>query len=398
MDELSDWMLTFKGKLDDTTSAKVFQTLKANSFNTRPQLKLLTREQIDVMFQTELFLGAKSLLLYKLGVLRENSPLQPIANTRKKIQKNEEESSQARKNVLSALQSQADVLKDKMENQCTECRELQMNIDSMDIVVRPLEAVGKLKVVCGHCHHKGHRNQGTNPCRLTKCTDYTYCGVKEKHPEYFQKLNAMKMELSKRKAAINDLDTQVASMENFSTKSEYHFMKNLTPRMFGMDSFYKINQAKLLRDVRILRTALDGKIPDVMANDAEQLRILLKKCKRDMKDEVNASFSSDEEMESNFDDLYTNNNTQPEEISNKTSSLCVKDRKRKNTARKAKRSVKDEENHHLLVTTWIRAGITMSNQIACLRGIILVVKIIREISYTHHICRLALRTLHLCLT
>ena len=49
------------------------------------------------MFQTEISLGAKSLLLYKLGVLCENSPLQPIANTRKKIQKNEEESSQARK-------------------------------------------------------------------------------------------------------------------------------------------------------------------------------------------------------------------------------------------------------------------------------------------------------------
>ena len=75
-------------------------------------------------------------------------------------------------------------------------------VDSMDIVVRPPEAVGKSKVVCGHCHHKGHRNQDTNPCRLTKCTDYTYCGVKEKHPEYFQKLNAMKMELSKRKAAF----------------------------------------------------------------------------------------------------------------------------------------------------------------------------------------------------
>ena len=94
MDELSDWMLTFKGKLDDTTSAKVFQTLKANGFRTRLQLKLLTREQIDVMFQTEISLGAKSLLLYKLGVLCENSPLQPIANTRKIIKKNEEESSQ----------------------------------------------------------------------------------------------------------------------------------------------------------------------------------------------------------------------------------------------------------------------------------------------------------------
>jgi hypothetical protein len=58
-------------------------------------------------------------------------------------------------------------------------------------------------------------------------------------------------------------------------------MKNLTPRMFEMDSSYKINKAKLLRDVRILRTALDGKIPNVTANDAEQLRILLRKCKRD---------------------------------------------------------------------------------------------------------------------
>ncbi|CAB4033647.1 Hypothetical predicted protein, partial [Paramuricea clavata] len=156
----------FKGKLDDTTSAKVFQTLKANGFNTTLQLKLLTREQIDVMFQTDISLGTKSLLLYKFGVLCENSPLQPIGNMRKKIQKNEEESSQpqARKNVLSALQTQADVLKDKIENQRAECRELQINIDSMDIVVRPLEA----------------------------------------------KLNAMKMELSKRKAAINDLDTQVA--------------------------------------------------------------------------------------------------------------------------------------------------------------------------------------------
>ncbi|CAB4033648.1 Hypothetical predicted protein [Paramuricea clavata] len=80
--------------------------------------------------------------------------------------------------------------------------------------------------------------------------------------------------------------------------------------MFEMDSSYKINKAKLLRDVRILRTALDGKIHDVTANDAEQLRILLKKCKRDMNGEVNAPFSSDEEMESNFDNLYTNNNAQ----------------------------------------------------------------------------------------
>ena len=108
-----------------------------------------------------------------------------------------------------------------------------------------------------------------------------------------------------------------------------------------------------------------------------------------MKGEVNAPFSSDEETESNFDNLYTNNNAKLEEISNKTSSLCVKDRKRKNTARKAKRSVKDEENHHLLVAIRIRAGITMSNRIACLRGIILAAVALRTLRGTR---------MHLCLT
>ena len=53
MDELSQWMLTFKGKLDENTSSKVFQILQANGFTSRLQLKLLTREQIDVMFQNE---------------------------------------------------------------------------------------------------------------------------------------------------------------------------------------------------------------------------------------------------------------------------------------------------------------------------------------------------------
>ena len=69
MDELSEWMITFKGNLDEKTSSKVFQILQANGFNSRLQLKLLTKEQIDVMFQNEISLGAKSLLLYKVHVL-----------------------------------------------------------------------------------------------------------------------------------------------------------------------------------------------------------------------------------------------------------------------------------------------------------------------------------------
>ena len=69
-------------------------------------------------------------------------------------------------------------------------------------------------------------------------------------------------------------------MEDFSTNNEYHFVKNLTPRLYSVDPSYKTNKPKLMRDVRLLRRFLDGKIPPVSTNDPEQLRILLTKCKK----------------------------------------------------------------------------------------------------------------------
>ena len=61
------------------------------------------------------------------------------------------------------------------------------------------------------------------------------------------------------------------TMEQFSTSSEFQFVKNLTPRLYKVDSTYKTNKPKLMRDVRILRECLDGKIPIVTTNDSEQL-------------------------------------------------------------------------------------------------------------------------------
>lgn len=69
-------------------------------------------------------------------------------------------------------------------------------------------------------------------------------------------------------------------MEDFSSNNEYHSIKNLTPRLYAVDPSYKTNKPKLMRDVRLLRDTLDGKIPPVSTNDPEQLRILLTKCKK----------------------------------------------------------------------------------------------------------------------
>ena len=157
-----------------------------------------------------------------------------------------------------------------------------MNVESMSIEIREPPNLGNSKVVCGHCHHRGHRNNITKPCELKKCTEYTYCGLKEKHPEYFSKLNSLKVELKKKKTTLKEIESQIKSMEDFSTSSEFSFVKNLTPRMYAANPAYKTNKAKLMRDVRILRTFLDGKIPCVTANDTEQLSILISKSKKNL--------------------------------------------------------------------------------------------------------------------
>ena len=151
------------------------------------------------------------------------------------------------------------------------------------IQVQEPPAIGSAKIVCSYCHHRGHRNQLTKPCQLKKCVDYTFCGIKDKHPEYFNKLNTLKVDLKRKKKEIQELENQAKAMEDFSSNNEFHFIKNLIPRLYSVDPSYKTNKPKLMRDVRMLRNFLDGKIPPVCSDDPEQLRILLTKCKKNLR-------------------------------------------------------------------------------------------------------------------
>ena len=69
-------------------------------------------------------------------------------------------------------------------------------------------------------------------------------------------------------------------MQEFSSSSEFQFVKNLTPRMYNVYPTYKTNKCRLMRDVCLLRESLDKKIPAVTANDAEQLGLLITKLKK----------------------------------------------------------------------------------------------------------------------
>lgn len=200
---------------------------------------------------------------------------------------------------MQALKFQEEKLKEQFRREKNNLKEIEMNIESMEIHVPELPAIGGGRTLCGHCHHRGHRNQAMNPCTLKKCTDYTYCGIKDKHSEYFAKLSSLKMEKKKKLNAITEIETQVKSMEQFSSSSEHQFIKCLMPRMIEVDASYKLNKAKLMRDVRLLRDYFDGNIPPKTTNDPEQLRILISKIKKSKKVQAD----SDTEFESSLQSI-----------------------------------------------------------------------------------------------
>ncbi|CAB4006586.1 Hypothetical predicted protein [Paramuricea clavata] len=81
-----------------------------------------------------------------------------------------------------------------------ELQVMQVRLESMNINVPELPEIGRYKVVCGNCHHRGHRNQQTKPCIMERCSSFTYCGIKDKHPEY-----RMKCAIKKRATLLNNL-------------------------------------------------------------------------------------------------------------------------------------------------------------------------------------------------
>ena len=147
-----------------------------------------------------------------------------------------------------------------------------------------LLTIGNGKETCGNCHHRGHRNQTNQPCELQKCSSYTYCGIRDKHPEYFAEMNKLKASIKKKRDDLKALQEQLTGIKNFVSQSEHQFLKALTPRIMKVDPSYKVNKQKLLRKIPV--PIYNGKIPVETTNDAEQLRITLSKCKQTLEHDV----------------------------------------------------------------------------------------------------------------
>ena len=96
-------------------------------------------------------------------------------------------------------------IENRIFNEERELKELQVHLESMDISVPSLPTIGNsTRTTCSKCHHKGHRNQVNSPCQLQNCSSYTYCGIKEKHPEYFAEINKLNPKRGWDKTRITD--------------------------------------------------------------------------------------------------------------------------------------------------------------------------------------------------
>ena len=76
MSELQAFVEELSKKLDDNSVSKIEQTLKANGFTTRLQIKLISDKDLETMFHgSAITMGAKNLLSYQIQLLRDESPL-----------------------------------------------------------------------------------------------------------------------------------------------------------------------------------------------------------------------------------------------------------------------------------------------------------------------------------
>lgn len=74
-DELGKWMMSWMSdQLDEETFSFVYGTLKANQFTTRLKIKLISDDQVTLMFPNA-SLGTKAVIKYQIQLLRDESPL-----------------------------------------------------------------------------------------------------------------------------------------------------------------------------------------------------------------------------------------------------------------------------------------------------------------------------------
>ena len=100
MNKLNEFMNTFLPKIGEESSKKIKEVLVANNFTSRLSLKLLSPDNLDILFaDVKLPLGSRKVLEYHLNLLNDESPLH-LKVWAKNINHAEKEKVRANQNLI----------------------------------------------------------------------------------------------------------------------------------------------------------------------------------------------------------------------------------------------------------------------------------------------------------
>lgn len=156
-----------------------------------------------------------------------------------------------------------------------ELASLRKSLEQLETPVKEPIQLGKGVTICGNCHHRGHRNDSRHACEYVKCIGFHYCGYQKLHPEHTQKINDLKRQIKRLEEETSKGNETLQTIANFESKSETYFFSEMLPRLKAVDTLRYQNKTILFKDLRILKSAFNSKVPEVKPNDKTFLKSTL---------------------------------------------------------------------------------------------------------------------------
>ncbi|XP_070561223.1 uncharacterized protein [Ptychodera flava] len=166
--------------------------------------------------------------------------------------------------------------------------------------VLPLPGQNVIEATCARCHHKGHKESGNRKkaeCCYERCPGYMYCGRMDKHREHADLIREKEKAVKKVRDELKQLEAERRNLTAFIEKNSTQFTRVVKPRLEKVyQDKYKgtAGRSRLMRDVRLLKIALNGKLPPVTMEDDVEFPRLLKLGKQ----KTNYSEQDDESTDS----------------------------------------------------------------------------------------------------
>ncbi|XP_033763889.1 uncharacterized protein LOC117345053 [Pecten maximus] len=140
------------------------------------------------------------------------------------------------------------------------------------------------KTMCDRCHrrgHKAHGNRGGESCPYDICEGFKHCGNLHKHKEYKQAIMEMEKEIGNLEKELHSNEDRIKSLKTFLETNTTNFVRQVRPQLQLKNKYIgKEGLQKLLKDVRFLKIATNGKIPpNLHSMSAEELDDLIAKGK-----------------------------------------------------------------------------------------------------------------------